>query len=177
MTDIIFLADRRRRKSRPCLVVLLKKWVILKAIAYHIEPHEKESLILANEKKHDLTLISNDLNDQTVVFSAGKETVIVSVQDELDQAMLEELWLHGVKRIITRSTTTDHIDLKVATRMGFKIAHVPQAMLLTSNGISKAIIDHLDAWEQGHCLGEACACDKVRRLDSKKKVERSICRI
>lgn len=176
MTYIIFLADHRWRPIRSSRVVLLKKCVILKAIAYHIKPHEKESLILANEKKHDLTLISNELNYQTIVFSAGKETVIVSENDRLDRGMLEELWLHGVKRIITRSSCTDHIDLQVATRMGFKIAHVPQS-ILSRKGISQAIIDNLDAWEQGHCVGEACACDKVRQLDSKKKVERKICRI
>lgn len=140
----------------------------MKAIAYHIQPHERESLILANGKKHDLTLISNGLNYQTVVFSAGKETVIVSSMDVLDQAMLEELWLHGVKRIITRSFQIDHIDLTTARRMGFHVANIPQQKL-SMDEISNTVICNLDFWESGECVGEACCCNKVHQLDQKKK--------
>lgn len=148
----------------------------MKAIAYHIRPYEKESLILANGKKHDLTLISNELNDQTVVYTAGKETVIVSVYDRLDKHMLEELWLHGVKRIITRSAEIDHIDLTVATRMGFKIANVPEAGD-SIDTISCSVIRNLDLWEEGKCVGESCCCNKVHELNPKKKVDLNTCRI
>src|SRR5690606_17743666 len=97
----------------------------MKAIAYSIKPQEKECLALANGKKHDLTLISNELNERTVSYALGKEAVIVSSYDIVDRKMLWELKHAGVTKIITRSKATTHIDLKEATRMDFKVANVP----------------------------------------------------
>lgn len=162
MIEITFLADRHVDLSGFHGLVLLEITVIVKAIAYHIQAHEKESLVLANGKRHDLTLISNGLNYQTVVYTAGKETVIVTEYDRLDRAMLEELWLHGVKRIITRSRSTAHIDLEVAHRMGYHVANLP-ASAQSMDEISAAIIRSLDCWSQGQCVGEGCRCGKVNQ--------------
>ena len=139
----------------------------MKAIAYSIKPQEKECLALANGKKHDLTLISNELNDQTVSYALGKETVIVSTYDILDRRMLWELRNAGVNKIITRSQVTTHIDLKEATRMGFKIANAPEADQSVGN-IAKQIIRSLNAWEAGNCVGKACCCQNVCKIDKKK---------
>ena len=141
----------------------------MKAIAYSIKPYEKESLILANGKKHDLTLISNELNDKTILFAAGKEAVIVSDSDLLEIPLLQELWHKGVKFIIIRSRETARIDLTAATRIGFKIANVP-GKDQSVDATSRSIIRNLNAWEKGKCVGSACCCDKVYDLASKKKV-------
>lgn len=139
----------------------------MKAIAYSIKPQEKTSLALANSKKHDLTLISNELNASTAAYAKGKEAVIVSVYDILDYEMLERLKNVGVNKIITRSGITTHIDLKAATRMGFKIANVPHDDQSVEN-IAKQTIRNLNAWDQGKCVGEACCCQKICVLDKKK---------
>ncbi|GGC19028.1 hypothetical protein GCM10011386_08600 [Parapedobacter defluvii] len=129
----------------------------MKAIAYSIKPQEKECLAVANGKKHDLTLISNELNKWTVSYAQGKEVVIVSSYDILDREMLWELKNAGVKNIITRCKTTTHIDLKEATRMGLKVANAPDDDQSVA-GIAKQTIRNLNAWEAGKCVGRACCC-------------------
>lgn len=139
----------------------------MKAIAYNIKPQEKEYLALANGKKHDLTLISNELNGRTVSYALGKEAVIVSPYDILDREMLWELKQAGITKIITRSKITTHIDLNEATRMDFKIANVPDEDQSIGN-IAKQTIRNLNAWEVGKCVGNACCCKKVCKMDKKK---------
>lgn len=139
----------------------------MKAIAYSIKPQEKEFLAVANGKRHDLTLISNELNAQTVSFALGKDVVIISDYDILDRQMLWELKAISVTKIITRSKTTTHIDLKEATRMGFNIANVPEEDQ-TLESIAKQTIRNLNAWDTGKCVGKACCCQKVCVMDRKR---------
>ncbi|MEC3881292.1 lactate dehydrogenase [Parapedobacter sp. 10938] len=139
----------------------------MKAIAYSIKPQEKECLALANGKKHDLTLISNELNERTVSYALGKEAVIVSSYDIVDRKMLWELKHAGVTKIITRSKATTHIDLKEATRMDFKVANVPDEDQSVEN-IARQTIRNLNAWGGGTCVGKACCCQKVCSIDKKK---------
>lgn len=141
---------------RLALSVLIE---IMKAIAYSILPHEKESLVLANGKKHDLTLISNDLNLKTLIYSYGKQTVIISVNDVLDAALLQALKNIGISNIMTRSSTTAHVDLETATYMGFKIARVSSENQ-SVDFISQSIISNLDSWEHGACIHEDCCSTK-----------------
>jgi len=129
----------------------------MKAIAYSIKPQEKEYLAIANAKRHDLTLISNELDIQTVSYAQGKEVVIVSSYDILDRKILWELKNAGVKNIITRCRVTTHIDLKEATRMGLKIANAPDDDQSVES-IAKQTIRNLNAWEAGKCVGGACCC-------------------
>lgn len=141
----------------------------MKAIAYSIKPNEKESLVLANGKKHDLTLISNELNLRTISYAMGKQAVVISPYDILDEHILRELKHIGITRIITRSTTTTHIDVKKATQMGFKIANVMNAAQ-ASNNLSHAVILNLDSWENGTCLNENCCCSEscdFKKMNSK----------
>lgn len=129
----------------------------MKAIAYSIKPQEKESLVVANGKKHDLTLISNELDKWTVSYAQGKEVVIVSAYDILNSEMLWELKNAGVKHIITRCRNTTHIDLKEATRMGLKVANAPDDDQSVTS-IARQTIRNLNAWEAGKCVGKACCC-------------------
>ncbi len=140
----------------------------MKAIAYNIKPQEKESLALANNKRHDLTLISNELNERTVSYAQGKEVVIISTYDLLDRKMLWELKNAGVKKIITRSKVTTHIDLKEATRMEFKVANTPDEDQSIAS-IAQQTIRNLNLWENGKCVGDACRCQKICAMDGKKK--------
>ena len=129
----------------------------MRVVAYSIQEYEKELLAKANAKVHDLTLISNTLNPKTLHYSIGKEVVIISEQDFLDKNLLEELSRIGVKKIITRSSSVDNIDLKTAGLLQLHIANTPTHDI-TPEGIAEQTIHSLNNWEEGRCLGQACQC-------------------
>jgi D-lactate dehydrogenase len=97
----------------------------MKAVAYSSKICEKELLIKTNNKKHDITLISNRLTSDTVSYAKGKDAVLVFSSDDLSAPILVKLKELGVKYIATRSTGTDHIDLFEAERLGLKVANIP----------------------------------------------------
>jgi len=97
----------------------------MKAVAYSIKPFEKEFLAKANQKKHDITLISNPLNSDTAAYAAGKDAVIVFTNDEVSSKVIDKLAALGIKYIVTRSVGTDHIDKDSAARCKIKLANVP----------------------------------------------------
>lgn len=131
----------------------------MKAIAYNITPKDKEWLILANYKKHDITIIANSLNADTLAYASGKEALILLNEDSLDESLILALKNIGIKYIATSSYGTDHIDLAAATRAGLKIANVP-----FENGgsleVMHQVIKNLDNWGQGKCVGDACCCQR-----------------
>ncbi|MFZ4262249.1 lactate dehydrogenase [Sphingobacterium sp. HJSM2_6] len=136
----------------------------MRVIAYNILGTEKEYLAKANAKVHDLTFISNGLNLSTVHFAAGKECVIISERDHLDRTLLNELFKLGVKSIVTRSKSIDHIDVEFAGQLKMHIANTP----LENNPqeIATRTIQNLTQWMVGGCAGEACQC----RMDCVNKV-------
>lgn len=97
----------------------------MKAVAYSIKPFEKEYLAKANQKKHEITLISNPLSQDTAVYAEGKDAVIVFTNDDVSAPVIEKLAALGVKFILTRSSGTDHIDKDAAAKNAIKIANVP----------------------------------------------------
>jgi D-lactate dehydrogenase len=98
----------------------------MKVVAYSIKPFEKEFLSKANQKKHEITLISNPLSVETAIFAEGKDAVIVFTNDDVSAEVIERLAGLGIKYIATRSAGTDHIDRVAAGLHGLKIANVPQ---------------------------------------------------
>ncbi|HZY39597.1 MAG TPA: NAD(P)-dependent oxidoreductase [Mucilaginibacter sp.] len=96
----------------------------MKAVAYSVKPFEKEFLAKANQKKHDITLISNDLNPETAVYAAGKDVVIV-LNDDVDAAQVKRLANFGVKYIAARSIGVSQIDSAAAANHHIKIADAP----------------------------------------------------
>lgn len=97
----------------------------MKAVAYSIKTCEKEPLILANRKKHDITLISNRLTLDTISYAEGKEAILVFTSDDVSAPVIRKLKELGVKYICTRSSGTDHIDLEEAARLDIRIANIP----------------------------------------------------
>ena len=131
----------------------------MKAIAYSVKLQEKEALARANQKKHDLTLISNELNAKTIVYAQGKDVAIVSSYDIVDTEMLQGLKRLGVSKLITRSNTTTHIDLNAAAEMAFNTANIPDHNLGVEYA-AEQVVRHLNLWESGKCVGAACCCRK-----------------
>lgn len=97
----------------------------MKVVAYSIKPFEKEFLAKANQKKHDITLISNALNKHTVMYAEGKDAVVVFTNDDVSEPVIEKLADMGIKYIATRSVGVDHIDKQAAAKYAIKIANVP----------------------------------------------------
>jgi len=104
----------------------------MKAIAYSIKPFEKEFLATANQKKHDITLISNPLSSETAIYAEGKDAVVVFTNDDVSAPIVNHLADLGIKYIATRSAGTDHIDKDAATKRNIQVANVavysPQAI-------------------------------------------------
>jgi D-lactate dehydrogenase len=97
----------------------------MKVVAYSINPFEKEFLIRANQKKHDITLISNALSVDTAAYAEGKDAVLVFTNDDVSENVVNRLADLGVKYIATRSKGSDHLDKKTAGERGIKLANVP----------------------------------------------------
>ncbi len=97
----------------------------MKAVAYSIKPFEKEFLAKANQKKHEITLISNALSLDTVDYAKGKEAVIVFTNDDVSEKVIDKLARFGIKYILTRCTGTDNIDKVAAAKYGISIFNVP----------------------------------------------------
>lgn len=124
----------------------------MKAIAYSIRQFEREFLVKANNKKHDLVCISNPLNADTTFFAEGNEAVIIFTNDDASAEVIAQLSALGIKRIITRSTGMDHIDLKAAAAHGITVANVPsyspQAIAEHAVALAFALNRHLIAADQ-----------------------------
>lgn len=97
----------------------------MKAVAYSVRNFEKELIAKANKKKHDITLISNSLNQETAAYAEGKDAVIVFTNDDVSKPVIDILADLGIKYIATRSVGTDHIDREAAGNRNIKIANVP----------------------------------------------------
>ena len=97
----------------------------MKAVAYNIKPFEKEYLAKANQKKHDITLISNPLGPDTALFAEGKDAVIVFPNDDVSARVIEKLANLGIKYIVARSTGTDHIDKDALAKYNIKLSNIP----------------------------------------------------
>lgn len=118
----------------------------MKAVIYNVKPQEKEKLSLANKKRHDLTMISNELNVKTLLYAQGKKVVVISAYDIVDAVLLRDLKQLGIEKIITRSPLTTNIDLKSAEALNIRVAHLPPNQVCVDN-MADIVIERLNNWE------------------------------
>jgi hypothetical protein len=152
----------------------------MKAVAYSIKPFEKEFLAKANQKKHDITLISNPLGMETAIYAEGKNVVIVSPEDDVSAEVIQKLAGYGIKYIVARSTSVDHIDKDAATKYGIKLSNLVEVPLLKElsdtniltapqdealQEIADQTIKNIDLLQADKCLGKACVCAKGCRTN------------
>lgn len=152
----------------------------MKAVAFSVKPFEKEYLAKANQKKHDITLISNPLGVDTAIYAEGKNAVIVTEEDDLSAPVAEQLAALGIQFIVTRSAGTGHVDKTAVARYGIKIANIPNCPpggpLLSKEAlqeIADQTIKSLDLWSLNKCVGEACACSRDCNKTTAKKTFQS----
>lgn len=145
----------------------------MRVVAYSIKSFEKEPLAIANHKKHEITLISNALTEDTASYAEGKEAVIVYPGDLVNARVIDQLADLGIKYIATRSSMVDHIDQQAAEKRQIKIANVPSSITDQLDAASLAMalahetINNLDQWQGKRCLGAACICAKACRSQIK----------
>lgn len=136
----------------------------MKVVAYSIKSFEKEFLAKANQKKHDITLISNALRLDTAIYAEGKDAVIVFTTDDLSEPVINRLAELGIRYITTRSVETYQIDEAATLSKGIKLAHVlpssPTTLLAGESlqQIANQTISNLDSWQQNKCAGNTCVC-------------------
>lgn len=97
----------------------------MKVVIYSTQTFEKEFLARSNQKKHDITLLSNPLNTETTIYAEGKDAVVVFTNDDVSAPVVNKLADLGVKYIATRSAGTDHIDKEAASLRGIKLTNIP----------------------------------------------------
>ena|ERR1700721_1664345 len=131
----------------------------MKAVAYNIEPFEKEFLAKANQKKHDITLIANPLSSDTVNYAAGKDVVIVFTNDDISTSVIEKLAGLGVKHIVTCCSKAKTINQETAVTYGIKISTISSDLLHKKTDdafreIADQTIKNLDLWQQNKDIGK-----------------------
>lgn len=97
----------------------------MKVIAFSIHGFDRKSLEQAAETKHQLEFTECQLNENTAAMAEGFEAIAVFSNDQLDKEVLQKLSNLGIKYIALRSVGFDHVDLKAAEKLGFKVANVP----------------------------------------------------
>lgn len=119
----------------------------MKAIVFNVKEEEKQILSLANGKKHDITMISNEINLKTVVYACGKQVVVLSSFDILDYHLIKELKMLGVSRVISRSSALTHVDLKAAAELGMEVVQL-SCESGSIQEIANQMIGYMDFWEK-----------------------------
>lgn len=121
----------------------------MKAIAYNIRKQEKEHLVKANAKKHELTFISNELNSDTLIYSLDKEALILYSVNSINPDLFYKLKEFGVKQIISRSGKPNNIIIHQAREYGIFINYVHNS--LTDEKKAQQIIKQLDRLLDASC--------------------------
>lgn len=123
----------------------------MKVTAYSIAPSEKELLAKANQKKHEITLIANELSLETSGFAQGKDAVIV-YKDQITTAMLEDLSRLGIRFILIPAGALNTDIKQTAARLNIKLA----SALSGSPEAAACVVQSLDLYEANKCLGKSC---------------------
>ncbi len=131
----------------------------MKVIAYNIRASEKEHLAKANQKKHDITLISDPLSIDTIGYAEGKDAAIIDENDDLSAPILAILAQKGIRFVTTRSSDTGNIDIAAAQMNHIKLANV--AGLTNLPDIALQTITNLDNWQHNKCVGNTCVCAHI----------------
>ncbi|WP_192823462.1 lactate dehydrogenase [Rufibacter sp. LB8] len=126
----------------------------MKVVAYHVYPHEKAILALANNKKHDITLIANALSQETAFYAFGKEAVIVFTEQDVSAAVLAILVEANIKYLIIYSEKPCCADLPshatksiVWVNVLLETGPAGTFSLQASQQAAKQVIMFLDAWQ------------------------------
>jgi D-lactate dehydrogenase len=98
----------------------------MRVAVYSAKPYDIEFLTAANAgPRHDLAFLEPRLSVETAPLAAEADAVCAFVNDDLGEAVLEELAAVGVRHIALRSAGYNHVDLHAADRLGITVTRVP----------------------------------------------------
>ncbi|AHI53930.1 D-lactate dehydrogenase [Spiroplasma sabaudiense Ar-1343] len=98
----------------------------MKIICYGVREVEAVIFNKINEQyKHQLTLVEELLNDETVLKAKGHDAVLLMTNCYATAPRLEIIKGFGIEYLLTRTVGTNHIDIPKAQELGFKMGHVP----------------------------------------------------
>ncbi len=100
------------------------KIVFFDAHAFEQESFESANAALGSDK-HELVMIKANLNTTTADLARGADVVSIFVNDNASSEVLEKLSTLGVQRLALRSAGFNHVDMKRAQELGFRVANVP----------------------------------------------------
>jgi D-lactate dehydrogenase len=96
----------------------------MRVAVYSAKPYDVEYLTAANTG-HDLVFLEPRLSVETAPLAADADAVCAFVNDDLSEAVLNELSRLGVRHIALRSAGFNHVDLNAAERLGIVVTRVP----------------------------------------------------
>jgi D-lactate dehydrogenase len=98
----------------------------MKVAVFSTKPHDRRFLEVANEDHgHELVFFEARLTPETVSLARGFPTICIFVNDQLDNAMIENISQEGTRLIALRCAGFNNVDLAAAKRWGITVARVP----------------------------------------------------
>jgi D-lactate dehydrogenase len=98
----------------------------MRVAVYSAKPYDVQFLTAANaDGAHELVFLEPRLSVATAPLAADADAVCAFVNDDLGEAVLEELAGLDVRHIALRSAGFNHVDLRAADRLGISVTRVP----------------------------------------------------
>jgi D-lactate dehydrogenase len=98
----------------------------MRVAVYSAKPYDVQFLTAANaDGAHELVFLEPRLSVATAPLAAQADAVCAFVNDDLSEAVLEELARLEVRHIALRSAGFNHVDLRAAARLGISVTRVP----------------------------------------------------
>lgn len=97
----------------------------MKLLVYSAKKFEIPFLKKSNNYLHKVTYIEEALSSETAIKAVGFDAISIFSGDDASSIVLEKLKDLGVQYITLRSSGHNNINLKMAKRLGFKIANAP----------------------------------------------------
>ena len=97
----------------------------MRVTIYSTHDFEKDTLIAANNNRHELKLVKSSLNIDTTALASRSEAVCIFVNDDASPPVLEKLYEIGVRSILLRSAGFNNVDVNKAKQLGIRIGRVP----------------------------------------------------
>ena len=97
----------------------------MKVAIYSTRKFETQYLRQALEQ-HELQMLETHLSVETAALAQGCEAVCIFVNDDASAPVLRKLKDAGVKYLSLRSAGFNHVNIKEASQLGFRVARVPE---------------------------------------------------
>jgi D-lactate dehydrogenase len=92
---------------------------------FSTKPYDRQFMETAAANHHRLTYIESRLTPATAVLARGSRAVCAFVNDEVNEAVLDEFKHIGIGLVALRSAGFNNVDLAAAKRQGITVARVP----------------------------------------------------